>query len=133
MADIEITSIHNNPSGSDTASKLNDEYIVIKNKSDKKYNMVGWIVDDRTPTGTMTHLFYFPEKIGNGHTWSLDPGEYIFLMTGKGTNVFIESDGKHSPQFHFFMNRDWFVWNNSGDTAYLRTPDGQFVHWMTVP
>jgi hypothetical protein len=133
MADIEIVSIHNNPAGTDLPSKLNDEYIVIRNKSDKKYNMVGWIVSDRTPTGKETHLFRFPEKLSGGSTWTFDPGEYIFLMTGRGTDTFIPKNGDKPPQFHFYMNRDWFVWNNSGDTAYLRLPNGEFVHWMKVP
>jgi hypothetical protein len=133
MADIEITNIHNNPSGVDSPSKLNDEYIVIKNMTkDKKFTITGWIVSDRTPTGQDTHLFYFPEKL-NGGGWTLDPGEYIFIMTGKGTNQFIKSDGQNPPQFHFYMQREWFVWNNSGDTAFLRLPNGEFVHWMKVP
>ena len=64
MADIEITSIHNNPAGTDTSSKLNDEYIVIKNTTkDKKFIMNGLIVSDRTPSGQDTHLFRFPEKV----------------------------------------------------------------------
>ncbi|GER79145.1 MAG: hypothetical protein DPW21_00555 [Anaerolineae bacterium] len=133
MAEVEITSIHNNPSGLDAQSKLNDEFIIIKNTTtDKKFNMSGWIVSDRTPTGQETHLFHFPEKV-NGGGWTLDPGEYIFLMTGKGTNQFIKADDKHPPQFHFYMQREWFVWNNPGDTAFLRLPNGEFVHWMKVP
>ena len=133
MAEVEITGIHNNPSGTDTPSKLTDEYIVIRNLSaDKKFSLTNWIVSDRTPTGQETHLFRFPEKI-NGGGWTLDPGEYLFLMTGKGTNQFIKADGKHPPQFHFYMQREWFVWNNPGDTAYLRMPNGEFIHWMKVP
>lgn len=133
MAEVEITGIHNNPSGTDTPRKLTDEYIVIRNLSaDKKFSLTNWIVSDRTPTGQETHLFRFPEKI-NGGGWTLDPGEYLFLMTGKGTNQFIKADGKHPPQFHFYMQREWFVWNNPGDTAYLRIPNGEFIHWMKVP
>jgi hypothetical protein len=132
MAEIEITEIHNNPSGTDTPSKLNGEYIVIRNMTkDKKFSFAGWIVSDRTPTGQDTHLFYFPEKV-NGDSWTLDPGELIFLMTGKGKDKFIKADGTHLAQFHFHMQREWFVWNNSGDTAFLRLPDGEFVHWMKV-
>ncbi len=133
MAEVEITRVHNNPSGPDTPSKLNDEYIAIKNTTnDKKFPMTGWIVSDRTPTGQETHLFHFPGTL-NGNSWTLDPGEYIFLMTGKGTNQFIKADDKHPPQFHFYMQREWFVWNNSGDTAFLRLPNGEFVHWTRVP
>ncbi len=133
MADIEITSIHNNPAGTETSSKLNDEYIVIKNTTkDKKFSMNDFIVSDRTPSGQDTHLFRFPEKV-NGIEWTLDPNEYIFLRTGKGTNQFIKADDKNPPQFHFYMQRDWFVWNNPGDTAFLRLPTGEFIHWMKVP
>lgn len=132
MADIEIVRIQNNPKGADTNSKLNDEYIVIKNVSNQIFNMKNWIVSDRTPTGKETHLFYFPERV-NGNGWTLDPGEYIFLRTGKGTNIYLRGDGSTPPQFHFYLQREWFVWNNSGDTAFLRLPNGEFVHWMKVP
>lgn len=133
MAEVEITNIHNNPIGTDTASKLNDEYIVIKNTTtDKTFKMAGLIISDTTPTGKDTHLFYFPEKV-NGMDWFFSPGEYIYVRTGKGTNQFIKSDGKYPPQFHFYMQREWFVWNNPGDTAYLRLANGEFVHWMKVP
>lgn len=133
MAEVEITSIHNNPSGTDTSKKLNDEYVVIRNTTaNKRFILTGWIVSDRTPTGQETHLFRFPEKL-NGGGWTLDPGEYIFLMTGKGTDQFIKAEGKQPPQFHFYLQREWFVWNNPGDTAFLRLPNGEFIHWMRVP
>lgn len=133
MAEVEIVSIHNNPSGTDTQRKLNDEYIVIRNTTaDKKFSLAGCIVSDRTPTGQETHLFHFPDKL-NGNGWTLDPGEYIFLMTGKGTDKFINRNGNQPPQFHFYMQREWFVWNNPGDTAFLRLSNGEFIHWMKVP
>ncbi len=131
MAAVEITEIHNNPVGIDLPSKLNDEYIVIENKSSQRHIMANWIVSDRTQTGEEKHVFTFPSHI-SGVTWALDPGELIFLMTGKGTNTFVPRSGTHKPQFHFYMQREWFIWNNSGDTAYLRLPTGAFVHWMQV-
>ena len=134
MADIEITQIKNNPPGTDTQGKLNQEYIVIRNTTkDKQFKLDGCIVSDRTPTGQETHLFRFPVTINRNETWTFDPGEYIFLMTGSGTNTFKPSDGSHPPQFHFFMQRNAFVWNNPGDTAFLRLPNGEFIHWMKVP
>lgn len=130
MANVEVVKIHNNPAGADTLDK---EYIMIKNNTkDQAISMNGWIVSDRTPTGQETHLFYFPEKI-EGSTWTLDPGEYIFLMTGKGTDKFYPATQTHSPQFHFHMQRGAFVWNNPGDTAFLRLPNGEIAHWMKVP
>jgi hypothetical protein len=132
MAEVEIVLIHNDPSGVDQQSKLNDEYIVIKNKSSRRLPMTGCLVSDRTPTGQDTHLFRFPPTIGNS-LWTLGPGEYIFLMTGTGTNAFIQGDSTHDPQFHFYMQHRWFVWNNQGDTAFLRLPNGEFIHTMKVP
>ncbi len=130
MANVEITQIYNNPSGRDSLDK---EYIVIKNTTrDQKISMKGWIVSDMTPTGKDTHLFYFPEVVNSGF-WTLDPGEVIFLMTGSGTNKFLAGTQEYPPQFHFYMQRAAFVWNNPGDTAYLRLPNGEFVHWMKVP
>jgi hypothetical protein len=54
-------------------------------------------------------------------------------MTGVGTNTFFPASGGRAASFSFYMQRRAYVWNNTGDTAYLRSPDGRFEHWMKVP
>jgi hypothetical protein len=38
----------------------------------------------------------------------------VQVHTGKGTNT----------SAHRYWGRSWYVWNNTGDTAYLRYPAG---------
>ncbi|WP_024831637.1 lamin tail domain-containing protein [Ruminiclostridium josui] len=129
--EVKITAIHNNPVGKDTKEKLNDEYIVIKNTGDVSVSMDNWQVTDWRPEQKHIHTYTFPPFIDSS-TWTLDPGEYIFLMTGKGTNVFIPEKDDKPPQFHFYWNKDWFVWNNTGDTACLYNSSGNLVHSLNV-
>lgn len=131
--EIKITSIHNNPDGKDTKEKLNDEYVVLKNTGTESINLVGWKITDWRPNQKHIHVYTFPQYISTYSTWTLDPGEFIFLMTGSGTNVFVEGDSSHPPQFHFYWGKDWFVWNNSGDTACLYDTSDTLISTLTVP
>jgi hypothetical protein len=44
-------------------------------------------------------------------------GNSVYIHTGKGTN-----SGTHR-----YWGRSWYVWNNTGDTAYLRNPSGTLI------
>jgi hypothetical protein len=49
----------------------------------------------------------------------------VFTRAGKN---------KRGPNgnLYLFANRRASVWNNTGDVAYLRNPDGTFIDTMTV-
>jgi hypothetical protein len=94
-----------NSQGSDTGSNtsLNGEWVRIKNSSSTTtYNLTGWTIRDRTG-----YVYKFP-------TYALHPGESVTLHTGKGTST-------HANRY---WGRTWYVWNNGGDTAYLRNSAG---------
>lgn len=45
-----------------------------------------------------------------GKGWTFDPGESIYLLTGRGQDVFIaDPPGGGRPQFHFYWNREAMV------------------------
>jgi len=49
----------------------------------------------------------------------------VTVRTGKGT----------ASSTTRYYNRTWYVWNNTGDTAYLRNSAGTLVHsctWTTL-
>jgi hypothetical protein len=90
-----------NSPGSDSGSNtsLNGEWVRIKNSSStQSYTLTSWTVRDAS-----SHVYTFG-------TYSLHPGESVTIHTGKGTNT-------HANRY---WGRASYVWNNGGDTAYLK-------------
>lgn len=134
--DIRITEIRNNPPGPDGPPRLNQEYVIIENAGTTAEDIVGWTLADQTPTGTNRHDYQFPARLSGGSGYRLDPGELTYVMTGAGDDVFKPANSPNDPEprphFDLHQNRDWFIWNNTGDTATLLDATGQFVSSMTV-
>lgn len=86
--------------GSDTGSNksLNAEWVRVKNHGKKARKLTGWTIRD--PQG---HVYKFP-------TFTLKPGKAVRVHTGKGKNT----------KTDLFWRKDWYVWNNTGDTAILK-------------
>ena len=98
-------------SGSNTS--LNTEWIRIKNYSTTKKYLTGWTVRDKS-----AHIYKFG-------TFALNPGASVTLYTGKGAN----SSTKR------YWGSAYYIWNNSGDTAYLRSSNGTLMDtcaWTSV-
>jgi hypothetical protein len=91
-----------NTPGSDlptTNAKLNAEYIQVKNTSSSKtVQLRGWTLKD-----SQGHLYRFP-------TTTLRPGVTVYVHTGSGADRY----------GHRYMNRGYYIWNNTGDTTTLR-------------
>ncbi|MCW6005497.1 lamin tail domain-containing protein [Micromonospora sp. CPCC 205371] len=99
--------------GSDTGSNtsLNAEWISLINTGASAVNLKGWTIRDKAGhVYTFTSDYTIPAK--NGRLW---------VHTGKGTN---------NAQNRYWW-RSWYVWNNTGDTAYLRKPSGAQVDTCT--
>jgi hypothetical protein len=97
--------------GSDTGSNLslNGEYIVIKNTTSTNRSLTGWTLRDKTG-----YTYRFP-------TFTLRAGATVTVHTGKGT----------ASSTHRYYNKTWYVWNNTGDAAYLRDAQGALRHSCT--
>lgn len=93
--------------GSDNGSNasLNAEVIVLKNNSKKTRYLKGWKLRDAAG-----HVYTFPRT-------KIKPGKRMRIHTGKGANDWNDR----------YWRRDWYVWNNSGDTAKLRRKNGTLV------
>jgi hypothetical protein len=102
---IEIDSIHYNPPGPDTRSKLNREYITIENDSHRARNLKGWTIRDREG-----HVYRFGGKL-------VPPDSHVRVHTGSGTNTARDR----------YWRRSHYVWNNNGDRATLRRANGSLV------
>jgi hypothetical protein len=98
--------------GRDTGhnTSLNNEYVGLTNRTRATINLKGWTVRDAA---------------GNIYRFSTDhrlgAGRYVYVRTGKGTN------GMPDSKYRYWNRTTGYVWNNSRDTAYLRTSTGKTI------
>ncbi|MGW5050356.1 lamin tail domain-containing protein [Actinokineospora sp. NPDC004072] len=86
-------------------ASLNGEYIALKNTSGSAKTITGWTLRDK-----QNHVYKFPAT-------TIGAGKYLYVRTGKGTNNATTR----------YWGKTWYVWNNDGDTAYLRNAAGTTV------
>jgi hypothetical protein len=105
-ARIKIKSISFDPPGNDTGSNrhLNKEFVVIKNTGRRAKQLKGWKLIDRG----RDHTFRFPR-------FKLRAGRSVKIHTGRGRNT----------RWHLHWRNSWYIWNNDGDTATLKTRGGR--------
>ena len=101
---IRITQIQYDSPGSDTGSNasLNSEWVRITNTTAQNRSLTGWTLKDK-----QGFTYRFP-------TFTLKAKASVVVYTGKGT----------ASSTRRYYNRTWYVWNNTGDTAYLRDSKG---------
>ena len=100
---VKIYKVNYNAPGDDRYN-LNGEYVVIKNYGDA-VNLKGWKLRDE-----YGHTYVFPSVV-------IPSGGTITIYTGSGLDT----------QTELYWGRDWPVWNNDGDTAYLYDSSGRLV------
>lgn len=99
---IQLGRIQYNAPGTDTTSNVNGEYVVIKNLGSRGVSLTGWTLRD-----AQNHVYKFG-------TFTLGGGKTVVVHTGKGANTSTVR----------YWGLGWHVWNNTGDTAYLRNSAG---------
>ncbi|MFB6096029.1 MAG: lamin tail domain-containing protein [Haloferacaceae archaeon] len=97
--------VHADAPGNDNEN-LNGEYVTLTNRGDAALDLSGWTVADEAD-----HTYAFVDGT------SLAPGESITLYTGSGTDTATER----------YWGESRAVWNNDGDTVYVRDADGDLV------
>ncbi|MGW7519331.1 lamin tail domain-containing protein [Streptomyces sp. NPDC054796] len=83
-------------------SSVNAEYFTLKNVSSRSVSLKGYTVKD-----SAGYKYTFG-------TFTLKSGKSVRVHTGKGTNKSTDR----------YWGRSWYVWNNSGDKATLRSASG---------
>lgn len=106
---FKITTLHADAKGDDRVN-LNDEYVRVANLEERPMNLRGFRISDR-----YGHTYIFRSVI-------LPPGHTLLLFSGSGKDL-LDSGG----QVKLYWNSDWPIWNNEGDTAFLRDPEGRLV------
>jgi hypothetical protein len=112
---IQLRTIYVNSPGSDNRSNssLNAEYATLKNTSSTTKTLTGMTVRDASG-----HVYKFG-------TFKLSAGASVRLHTGTGTNT----------ASHRYWGSGNYIWNNSGDTARLKSSSGTTLDtcsWGTV-
>ena len=102
---LEVVRFHYDAAGNDNYN-LNDEYFVLRNVSGSPIDMSGWTASDEAG-----HLFRFPQG------FVLEPGATVTVYTGCGTDT---------EEKLFWCSRR-AIWNNDGDTLFLRDSTGKLV------
>ncbi|MDG4794426.1 lamin tail domain-containing protein [Micromonospora sp. WMMD1082] len=105
---IEITKVYYDSPGVDNRSKasLNAEYVKLTNRRARTINLKNWTLRDKA-----NHVYTFSGNV------KLAKGKSIVIRTGKGKNT-------ASTRYWGSGN---YIWNNTGDTAYLRNASGKLI------
>ncbi len=105
---LTVSSMHADAEGDDSAN-LNDEYVVFENDGNSTIIMTSWTVQDEA-----NNFYIFPElDFTNGST--------LTLFTGSGTDTATQ----------LYWGNDKPIWNNDGDSLYLRDADGLLVTYYS--
>ncbi len=109
----DLSMFHYNAAGDDNYN-LNDEYATMKNKCSYTIDMNGWTIKDNTAS----HIYTFPQ-------FTIQGGSTFTLYSGIGTNTPTKLYwGRSSGQYAA-------IWNNGGDTLYLRDKEGNLVFYYS--
>jgi len=98
---VQITYIEYNPPGDD----VQGEYVRIRNQGGQPADMTGWTLRDEA-----NHTFTFP-------SFTLGVIATVRVWTRSGSNTATD----------LYWGSGSAIWNNTGDTAYLRNDVGQLV------
>ncbi|WP_328342131.1 lamin tail domain-containing protein [Micromonospora sp. NBC_00421] len=102
---VEITKVYYDSPGKDDRSNksLNAEYVKLTNRRGSTLSLKSWTLRDKA-----NHVYTFSGD------FRLAKGASVYIHTGRGTNT----------STHRYWGSGNYVWNNTGDTAYLRNSAG---------
>jgi micrococcal nuclease len=106
---LKITRLNANAEGDDRYN-LNGEYVRICNISPAALDLKGFSLSDRDG-----HQYIFTRGL-------LRPGYTVLLFTGAGKDIVDGVD-----QLRLFWGSRYPIWNNKGDQASLRDPQGRLI------
>jgi len=104
---IKIVNINADAPGNDNENQ-NGEWVEIKNQSENSVNIRGWTLKDEA-----NHIYTFGD-------FTLGPGKSVFIYSGCGINT-------QEKLYWQCPEGKYAIWNNSGDTAFLRDASGNLV------
>ena len=101
---IVISQFHYDAEGNDNYN-LNAEYVILNNLCTQSINLKGWTIKDEA-----THIYTFS-------SFDLGVNSEVTIYTGSGQDT----------QTELYWKMTGAVWNNDGDTLFLRDNNGNLV------
>jgi micrococcal nuclease len=102
---LVVSDINADAPGNDHKN-LNDEFIEFTNEGRDAIDMSGWTLSDEAD-----HTYHFPSG------FTLSERDTVTVYTGSGSNT----------EDELYWNSGRAVWNNAGDTIYVRDDSGETV------
>lgn len=106
-AGIQIVNINADAPGNDNENK-NGEWVEIRNQGENSVNMTNWTLKDEA-----NHIYAFAD-------FTLSLNESIFIYSGCGADT-------EEKLYWQCPEGEYAIWNNTGDTAFLRDASGNLV------
>lgn len=103
---VVITCIHFDATGNDHSNE-NGEWVVLE--ANQGTNLADWSIQDKA-----VNRYSFPEN------FELEKGETVRIYTGSEDDPKNDTGCGKDPDYELYWGSDSAIWNNSGDTAYLR-------------
>lgn len=120
---LRIVAVHTLANG---ATGPADEWVAISNDGPHRYEEHEWelCVEHERPDSDL--VFPFPLVLpGDAGWWTFEPGEVIFVFTGRGRDVFVENPtGGRRPQFQLHWGRHEVAWDRPGRQICVRQAGG---------
>ncbi|MBU2670863.1 lamin tail domain-containing protein [Actinoplanes bogorensis] len=118
IGSVQFTKIQYDAPGTDSGSNgsLNTEWAKLTNTTKSTINIKGWTVRDQQKI-----IYTFG-------SYNLGAGASLFIRSGKGVN-------SGNQLYWGRAGQVGYVWNNTGETAYLKNPAGTNIDtckWTTV-
>lgn len=107
---IYLVELHYDAAGNDNEN-LNDEYLILGNKGDAPLDITDWTITDEA-----NHQYTFPLFV-------LNPEAMVIIYSGSGQNT----------EDSLYWGNQGAIWNNDGDTFYLRNEEGELIFFYEYP
>lgn len=104
---IKIVNINADAPGNDNENK-NGEWVEIKNQEENSVSMTNWTLKDEA-----NHIYTFAD-------FTLAPDKSVFIYSGCGIDA-------QEKLYWQCPEGEYAIWNNTGDTAFLRDASGNLV------
>lgn len=133
---VKIIEYGVNAVGKDTNGNRNAEFVRLMNVSDAPVKVEGWTVHDtyQNAAGDYGNRFTLkgaalpagsPMKDAATGDFVLGAGDQVYVYNGSGADT---TPTNHTAAIYRNYKH---MWNNAGDTIYVRDGDGTVIHWVT--
>jgi len=116
---LRIVAVHTLANG---ATGPADEWVAISNDGPNRWEDHEWelCVEHERPESDLVYRFPIVMP-GDAGWWTFEPGEVIFVFTGRGSDLYVANPtGGRRPQFQFHWGRPAVAWDRPGRRLCLR-------------